>query len=77
MMRFAAIREQVAKERGVSHFLGKGETTNNNLTLNYAPNMTPEQKAALDAIYLAGLNGKAVDALPVPTQATIIETEPA
>ena len=75
MMRFAAVREQVAQERGVGKYLEKGEQTHNHLTLNFAPGMTADQKKSLEAIYLAGLNGKSVTALPEP-QREYIETVP-
>lgn len=63
LMRFAVIREQIAKERGVSHFMEREHTTNN-LTLNFAPGMTPEQRAYTEKLYLASMSGKEVGAAP-------------
>ncbi len=75
VMRFAVIREQVAKEKGVSHFMERDSTTNN-LTLNFAPGMSPEQRAYAEKLYLASMSGKEVDAPPLvlPAVAEVRET---
>ncbi len=72
MMRFAVVREQIAKERGVSHFMEREGGTQNHLTLNFAASMTPEQRAYAERLFLSSLSGKEVEApapLVLPAQA--------
>jgi hypothetical protein len=77
LMRFACVREQVAKEKGVSQYMEREGQTHNHLTLNFAPGMTPEQRAYAERLYLASMSGKEVEAPPVltlPAAAQVRET---
>lgn len=74
MMRFAAVREQVQKEKGVSHFQEKQGDTHNHLTLNFPPDATPEQRRLLESIYLSSLNGRPIEVLPAPVPAEVKDT---
>lgn len=65
LMRFAAIREQIAVAKGVSHLVGRESQTTNHLTLNFSPGATPEQKAMLERLYLASVAGKEIEATPI------------
>lgn len=65
LMEFINIRERLALEQGVSRFMDHGGTTNN-LTLNFAPGMSAEQRAMMERMYLASVSGKEVEALPAP-----------
>lgn len=65
LMEVAVIKAQIAKEKGVSHFMEREGSTHNHLTLNFAPGMTSEQRAYAERLYLASLSGKEVEALPL------------
>ena len=71
MLRVACVREQIAKEKGVSHFMEREGNVTNNI-LNYSPNMTPEQRAYAEHLFLSSVSGKEVEALPAPK---ILETK--
>lgn len=70
MMRFAALREQHMQAKGLSNFSERGDTTNN-IQLNFAPNLTAEQREQMERLYLASVSGKEVEALPAPAPKVI------
>lgn len=68
MMRFAALREQHLQSKGLSAYANR-EGVTNNLTLNFAPGMTPEQRAYAERLFLASASGKEVPAPPLVLEA--------